>query len=193
MIKYTFSEFTKNIYSLIFTKIFYPQCRLLRRPIYIRGKKSFSPGKNLTLGRFCRFDLEGHKITLQIGDNCQFGDFTHIVALEHVFIGHNVLIASKVFISDTSHGYYKGVQTDSPSIPPNLRKLVSSPVTIGNNVWIGENVVILSGVNIGNGVIIGANAVVTRDISDNCMVVGQPAKVIKRYNEKEKVWERSYE
>ena len=180
---YSASEFIKNIYSLIMTKITMRQARFIRRPIYIRGKKSLVGGKGLTTGRFCRFDLKGDESRLFIGDNCEFGDMTHIVAHEKVEIGKNVLIASKVFISDTSHGSYKGENQDSPLIPPKSRKLVTSPVSIGDNVWIGENAVILAGVTIGDGCVIGANSVVTRDIDDNCIVAGAPAKLIRKIGE----------
>lgn len=186
--KYSISEFTKNVYSLILTKLFFKHARLIRRPVYIRGKKSIVGGKNLTLGRFCRFDLDGNKKTLFIGDNCEFGDMTHIVALNNVQIGNNVLIASKVFISDTSHGSYKGIDQDLPSIPPNKRKLISDEVVIGNNVWIGENVVILAGVHIGDGCIIGANSVVTKNIPNNTIAAGVPVKFIKLYNNELKEW-----
>lgn len=179
--QYSPSEFLKNIYSLVCTKFFFPQARLIRRPVYIRGKRSIVGAKNLTIGRFCRFDLDGNKETLYIGENCQFGDNTHIVALNEVRIGNNVLIASKVFISDTSHGRYKGELQDNPQIPPKDRKLDSSKVIIGDNVWIGENVVILSGVTIGNGCIIGANSIVNKDIPDNLIAVGAPSKVIKKF------------
>lgn len=56
---------------------------------------------------------------------------------------------------------------------------ITKPITVGNNVYIGNNVIILPGVNIGNDVIIGAGAVVSKDIPDNSVVVGVPAKVIK--------------
>lgn len=188
--KYSISEFIKNIYSLLLTKIFFHQARLIRRPVYIRGKKSVSGAKGLTIGRFCRFDLDGTKKTLYIGDDCQFGDSTHIVALNHVEIGSNVLIASKVFISDTSHGLYKGENADSPTLPPNDRRLVSSHVKIGDNVWIGENVVILSGVTIGEGSIIGANSVITKNIKKNSIVVGNN-KIIKEYSNTDKTWRKA--
>ena len=55
----------------------------------------------------------------------------------------------------------------------------SKPVNIGDDVWIGGNVTILPGVNIGNNVIIAAGAVVTKDIPDNCVVGGVPARKIK--------------
>lgn len=186
--KYSFSEFVKNIYYLILTKLFFSGARLIRRPIYIRGRTSLEGGKGLTTGRFCRFDLDGKRKTLHIGENCQFGDFTHIVAHESVTIGDNVLIASKVFISDTSHGRYKGENQSNPSQKPVDRDLDTKAVTIGNNVWIGENVVILPGCRIGSGCIVGANSVVTKSIKDKSIAVGSPAIVIKSWDESENKW-----
>ena len=62
----------------------------------------------------------------------------------------------------------------------------SNCTTIGNDVWIGDNVVILPNVRIGNGVCIGARAIVTRDIPDYAIIGGNPAKIIKyRFNEKQ--------
>ena len=56
---------------------------------------------------------------------------------------------------------------------------ITKPITIGNDVYIGNNVIILPGVTIGNNVVIGAGAIVSRDIPDNSLAVGVPAKVIK--------------
>lgn len=179
---YSPSEYVKNAYSLIMTKIIMRQARFIRRPIYIRGRKSLFGCKGLTTGRFCRFDLEGTKQTLFIGDNCEMGDMTHIVAHENVEIGDNVLIASKCFISDTNHGAYKGDDQDNPEILPNQRRLVTKPVKIGNNVWIGENVVVLAGAEVGDGCIIGANSVVNSKFGNNLIIAGTPAKVIKYYD-----------
>lgn len=60
---------------------------------------------------------------------------------------------------------------------------ITKPITVGDNVYIGTNTLILPGVNIGNNVIIGAGAVVSRDIPDNSVAVGVPAKVIKTADE----------
>jgi len=188
--KYSISEFMSTAYALILTKLFYKGARLIRRPVYCRGRKSFVFGKGLTTGHSCRFDLEGTKPTLFIGENCEIGDNVHIVALEKVEIGNNVLMASKIFISDTNHGCYKGENQDSPDIAPNDRKLVTFPVKIGNNVWIGENAVILAGSEIGNGCIVGANAVVSGKFGNNLIIAGIPAKEIKKWCEKKKSWER---
>lgn len=191
MDNYSIGEFLGNCVSFIRTKMFYNQCRFIRFPFYLRGKKSLCGAKGLTLGRFCRFELDGKSETLIIGERCEFGDFTHIVALNSVVIGNNVLIASKCFISDSDHGSYKGIQQDSPTVPPNERKIYSGKTFIGNNVWIGENAVILSGSKIGNGCVIGANAVLNGGTyEDNSMIVGTPGRIIKRYNPDSKEWER---
>ena len=59
------------------------------------------------------------------------------------------------------------------------------PITIGNNVWLGANVIILPGVTIGNGVVVSAGSIVTKNISDNQLVMGAPAKVVKAINNSE--------
>lgn len=185
--KYSFSELLKTVYSFILTKLTIPQARLVRRPVYIRGGM-FEGGGNLTTGRCCRFDLAAKRQTLFIGENCEIGDYTHIVAHEKVEIGNDVLVASKVFISDTNHGCYKGEKADSPDTFPNKRKTVTEPVKIGSNVWIGENVVIMAGSAIGDGCIIGANAVVKGIFPENSMIAGVPAKIIRKYDSSIRSW-----
>ncbi|KAF0091891.1 MAG: CpsI [Fusobacteria bacterium] len=187
--EYTISEAIKLFYSLVITKLFYRNARLIRQPFYIRGKSSMKSGHKLTTGYNCRFDLPGNnKKTLFIGKNCEIGDNVHFVAHEKLIIGDNVLMASKIFISDTNHGDYSGSKQSSPSTPPNSRSLTTKPVIIGDNVWIGENVCILPGVTIGEGSIIGANSVVNKDISANCIAVGVPAKVVKKYDSAKAGW-----
>lgn len=191
--EYSISEFLKNVYSYILTKIFFKGARLIRRPIYIRGNSSLSMNKGLTTGYNCRLDLlGGGKKTLFIGENCEIGDYGHIVAREKVEIGNNCLLASKIFISDTNHGDYSGkFEYSHPDIIPNSRALYTDPVMIKDNVWIGDNVCILPGVTIGKGSIIGANSVVNSDIPEYSIAVGTPAKVVKKYNFNEGKWIRS--
>jgi acetyltransferase-like isoleucine patch superfamily enzyme len=191
--KYSISELLKLVLYVIYAKIVLPNSRLIRYPIDIRGKKNIQFGKGLTTGYHCR--IETHSVNkekvLTIGENVQFNDFVHIAAKQSVIIGDNVLIASKVFISDISHGFYKGNDLDSdPKVDPKKRELTSSPVVISENVWIGESASILAGVRIGKASVIGANSVVTKDIPDYSIAVGNPAKVIKKYNFNTKHWEK---
>lgn len=188
---YSFSESISTAWSLLLTKLAYPQARLIRRPVFVRGKRSIVGAEGLTTGHACRFDLNGDSKTLFIGSNCEMGDNVHIVAHKNVTIGNNVLMASKVFISDTNHGVYKGEYQDIPDSIPKERLLVSSPVIIGDNVWIGENVVILAGSEIGSGCIIGANSVVSGFVNKNTIAVGAPAREIKRFEYSENIWKKT--
>ena len=187
--EYSVSELIKTAYALLITKLFYKGARLIRRPFFIRGKSSLASYYRLTTGYNCRMDLPGKNIkTLFLGDSCEMGDNVHLVAYEKVTLGNNVLIASKVFISDTNHGKYSGDHPSLPDTAPNERSLFTEPVSIGSNVWIGENVCVLPGTIIGNGCIIGANSVVKSRIPDNCIAAGIPAKVLKYYSEDESFW-----
>lgn len=191
--QYSISEAAGNGLFLAYTKLFFPGARLIRLPLYLRGGKDhLSYGAGLTLGYGCRFDLAGKGKTLVFGSNCKLNDRVHIVAHESVRIGNDVLMASNIFISDTSHGCYS-IDSEGPDTPPDDRTLVSSPVSIGDRVWIGEGVCILPGVTIGNGCVIGANAVVTSSFPEGTLLAGVPARAIKRWNDAKGVWERDAE
>lgn len=188
--QYSVGEFISNCVYLIYTKIKFPKAKLIRLPLYLRGgKRRMRYGEGLTLGYSCRFDLAGDDISLVFGKNCKCNDRVHIVAHESVIIGDNVLMASNIFITDTSHGSYSS-SPDQPSAAPDDRPLVTKHTKIGNNVWIGEGACIMPGVEIGDGCIIGANAVVTKSCAPNTIVAGVPACPIKRWDASSKTWKR---
>lgn len=191
---YTLLTYIKLAWFVLKSKLLSPRIRIIRFPIEIRGKKWINFGRNLTTGYWCRLEAirteEGNGI-ISFGCNVQMNDFVHISSISSVKIGDNVLIASHVYISDNSHGSYKGAENDSlPNTPPSSREYYIAPVTIGNNVWIGEGVIIMPGVEIGNGSIIGAHSVVNKDIPENCIAVGSPIRIIKRFNNQTKRWEK---
>ena len=148
------------------------------------GQKNISIGDYTTihgtsiLGCWTQYQKQSFpKASITIGNHCSIGEYNHITACNKITIGDGLLTGRYVIISDNSHG---GLSEDEAEIAPQKRKLQSKgEVVIGNNVWLGDKVAVLSGVHIGNNVIVAANAVVTKDIPNNCVVAGVPAKVVK--------------
>ncbi len=175
------------------TKLMFPGARMVRSPIYVRGKANIRWGNRLTTGVGVRLDVfcSSNEQRLFFGDDVQLNDYVHIGAIERVEIGNDVLIASKVFISDHNHGSYNEPTAESsPFVPPHRRPLVAKPVFIGDRVWIGEQVCILPGVKIGEGAIVGAGSIVTRDVPANSIVAGNPAKIVRVFNAESGAWQR---
>ena len=171
----------------------FKNAKIIRFPIRIRGKKLISVGKGFVTGFNCRIDAyteSTKKLVIEIGKNVQINDNVHIGAVESIIIGDNVLIASKVFITDHNHGDYSGGKQDSPKGIPKERVIHSKSVNIERNVWLGEFVAVLPGVTIGEGSIIGTMSVVSKNIPPFSIAVGSPARVIKKYNFNSNKWEK---
>lgn len=183
------------VIDLALTRLRFPGCRLVRRPVYVRGRKWIRLGNGFTSGRGLRIDAYGDAGTtgflLRIGSDVRVNDYVHIAAIQSVTIGDRVLMASKVFITDHDHGGYgrHGVHSD-PRIPPNTRELTSSPVLIEDDVWLGEFVSVLAGARIGKGSIVGTMSTVIGEIPPYSIAVGSPAKVVKRYDLDSGTWVR---
>ncbi len=112
-------------------------------------------GKNITVGK-----------NVFINACCKFQDQGGIIIGDGVLIGHNVTLAT----------------LNHDERPDKRQYIYPKSIKIGNNVWIGSNATVLQGVTIGDGAIIGANAVVTKNVEANTVVVGIPAKVIRKIN-----------
>lgn len=190
--KYSFIQILELVINLCRTKLIFPNARLIRFPIDIRGKKFISIQKGFTTGVGCRLEAypsDGQSKVLHIGNNVQINDHVHITAMQQVSIGNNVLMASKIYISDCSHGSYSGNESDSnPLVPPNDRPYSIKKVIIEDDVWIGEFVSILPGVTIGKGAIIGTMSVVSKNIPEYTIAVGSPARVIKEFDFEKNRW-----
>lgn len=106
-----------------------------------------------------------------IGAGTYINRFTMIDASERVEIGNRCMIGPFCYITDHDHGTAAGVAVAD-------QQLVSQPVSIGDDAWIGAGVRILKGVQIGAGAIVGAGAVVTRDVPPCGKAYGVPARVV---------------
>ncbi|WP_345955883.1 DapH/DapD/GlmU-related protein [Mucilaginibacter sp. PAMB04168] len=155
--------------------------------LYIEAPVKVIGGKNIVIGNNCsiyartRFETfkysDKHTPELIIGDNVNIIFDCHIGCVNKVIIGNNVLIASKVFITDHYHGE---ITKTGIAMPPSERPIYSKgPVIIEDNVWIGEGVAIMPNITIGRNCIIGANSVVTKSFPQNSILAGVPAKLIK--------------
>lgn len=190
LITYGLYGFLRLVVDTIFSRMFFPNVRIIRRPFYIRNIGKINLGVGFTCGVGLRIDVLEKNAELIIGKDVQLNDYCHIGVINKITIGDGTLIASKVFITDHGHGIIKKTCFKStPLIPPIVRPLENAPVFIGSNVWIGEGVLILPGVSIGSGSIIGAGSVVTKSLPENVIAVGNPAKPIKKYNFDTCTWE----
>ena len=111
--------------------------------------------------------------TITIGDGTTIEPHSHIGAAAEVTIGRNVLIASRIYITDHDHTY------DDPDRHVGSQPLRAAPVRIGDFAWLGENVMVLKGSTVGHHAVIGANSVVTRDVPPYAIAAGSPARVIR--------------
>jgi acetyltransferase-like isoleucine patch superfamily enzyme len=138
---------------------------------------------------------KGH---LEIGEGCVIGSGFRLYCKENIILGNHVLISWNVFISDydahsitpserlkqvlyINHAFFPsfGKNKVSTDIENYIPSYTTRPVIIGDNVWIGANAIILKGVFIGSGSVVAAGSVVTKDVPENCIVAGNPAKIIK--------------
>lgn len=153
----------------------------------------FSAARGLwmeTISSFGEGEHEQHFTPrLIIGDNVGLSEYVHIGCVNRIEIGNNVLMGSKIYITDHNHGVYRGAHPDSPDVPPAKRPLTTGEsVIIEDNVWIGEFCTVLPGVTIGYGSIIGSHTTVTHDIPPKSIAVGSPARVVKQWDEENQIW-----
>jgi acetyltransferase-like isoleucine patch superfamily enzyme len=134
-------------------------------------------GGRLVLGRWswighgCK--LRAHEGEVRIGAKTVLGQECTISAFQHVAIGRECVVADRVMLIDFDHG---SVEVERPI---RLQGIYKRDVDVGHNVWIGYGACLLRGVRVGDNAIIGTSAVVTRDVPDNAVVGGVPARLIR--------------
>ena len=135
-----------------------------------------SCGDNCYIELPLRANWGGHH--LHLGSNVYINSNLTIVDDGHIYLGDKVMLGPNVTIATANH-----------PIDPELRARglqYNKNVHIGENAWIGANVVIVTGVRIGKNAVIGAGSVVTKDIPDNTLAVGNPCRVLREISQRDK-------
>ena len=148
-----------------------------------RLRESITVGPDTHIrGELLTFGHGGH---ISMGSHCYVGDNSKLWSASRISVGDRVLIAhnSSIFDSDTHpfdprarHRHFVDIITTGHPAEIDLRE---EPVTIGDDVWIGCNVVVLKGVTIGSAAVIGAGSVVTSDVPPSVLAAGNPARVVR--------------
>ncbi len=118
-----------------------------------------------------------------IGDRTRIG--IGCVLIGPVTIGSDVMLAQNIVCSGLNHGY-TDINTPIADQPVSTAEIV-----IEDEVWIGANAVITAGVRVGKHSVVGGGSVVTRDVPPYCVVGGNPARILRRYDEKSATWVRT--
>ena len=110
---------------------------------------------------------------MRIGAKTVLGQECTISAFQHVSVGRECILADRVMLIDFDHGV---VDVERPIRDQGIYK---RDVRVGNNVWVGYGACFLRGVTVGDNCIVGTSAVVTRDVPDDAVVGGVPARVLR--------------
>lgn len=147
-----------------------------KRPV-ILGKVKFRFQGSTRIGdRFmAEGTIAGVMIRVARGGVLVVGSNVYLNAGSSIEVDHEVRIGDHVLIAP----FASIVDDDAHEAEPGSGQ-GQGPVIVGNNVWLGRNVVVLPGVEIGDGSVIGANSVVSRDVPPHCFAAGAPARVIRK-------------
>ncbi len=137
----------------------------------LRYSKNIYIDDNAVLKEGVRVCSCNKKAIVKVGRNTTLGYHNFIFASERIEIGDDCLIAPFVYFVDSNHKFNKKTKI-------NQQENDTSPIKIGNDVWIASNTTILKGVSIGNGAIVAANSVVNKDVKPYSIVGGTPAHII---------------
>jgi len=171
-------------YARLLVRLAWLKLRLGRR-LQVDGLCFVCPNVKLELGRNATLrigrwawigngtKIRVHEGEVSIGAKTVMGQECTISAYRHIAIGRECILADRVMLIDFDHGV---VETERPI---RLQGIYKRDVHVGHNVWIGYGACVLRGVSVGDNAIVGTNSVLTRDVPENAVVAGAPARVIR--------------
>ncbi|MCX6389261.1 MAG: acyltransferase [Solirubrobacterales bacterium] len=172
-------EYAKLIVRFVWLKLRWGKRLRTDGLVFVAPGVTFEIGRDatLTLGRWswighgCKFRV--HEGEVEIGAKTVLGQECTITAFQHISIGRECILADRVMLIDFDHGV---VEVERPIREQGIYK---RDVRVGHNCWIGYGACMLRGVSVGDNAIVGTSAVVTKDVPDNAIVGGSPARVLR--------------
>ena len=157
------------------------------KPIFISNFKRIFIGKRVRIFPSARIEVIDNTSSITLKNNISIGQNFHIVSgdSQNLVIGKNTTISANVFITNIEHNYQ---DIDKHILE---QSLVSGNTIIEENCFVGYGAVIQAGTILGKQCIVGSNAVVRGTFPDYSVIVGAPAKVVKRYDIEKKEWRKT--
>ncbi|WP_220487177.1 DapH/DapD/GlmU-related protein [Pseudoalteromonas sp. SR44-2] len=176
------------IYRFMFSE--YGSRNIVHKPLFI-SCEAVKLESNVLIGPHARIEViynwrdTQYNPSILIGSGVHIEQRCHITAAALLRIGQGTTILFDVLITDIDHEY------QNIEIPMSQQPLIVKETTIGENCFIGSGAKINAGTTLGKHCIVGANAVVRGDFPDYCVIVGIPAKIVKRYNLATQAWQKT--
>lgn len=138
---------------------------------FLRHPENVRIGDHVIIKEGARICPANPAAAIGIGAWSTIGYHTFIFASLRIEVGKNCLIAPFCYLVDSNHGIHRGQLIRA-------QQMTAKPITVGDDVWLGVGVVVLSGVSIGEGAVIGAGTVVNKDIPPYAVVAGNPVQIV---------------
>ena len=171
------------IYKPFFGKFGLPS--YIGKPVFIGNFKRIFTGKRVRIFPGARIEVIGDDASIVFEENISIGQNLHITSASQLVIGKNTTILESVMITNIDHDYQ---EIDKHILE---QKHIITETKIGENCFIGYGAVIQAGTILGKQCIVGANAVVRGHFPDYCVIVGVPAKIVKRYDALSGIWKKT--
>lgn len=153
-------------------------------PVIIYGINKIFIGKKVRIYPNVRLEVHGKKSRIEIQEDTRIAQNVHITSGSNMIIGKSTTILANVFITNIDHDYSE--------IGINIldQKMIIRETYIGENCFIGMGAAIQAGTILGKQCIVGANSVVRGTFEDYSVIVGSPARLVKKYNFDTQKWEK---
>lgn len=174
--------FRAIIYKLFFGKIGFPS--YIGKPIFLLGVKNIFIESRVRIFPNIRMETHTSNGRILIHTNVSIGQNVHITSAGNLIIGKSSTILANVFITNIDHDYH---EIGRHVLEQGIRM---TETQIGDNCFIGIGACIQAGTILGKQCIVGANSVVRGEFPDYCVIVGAPARIVKRYNHDTEKWEK---